>query len=213
MVYLRDLPTQYPWNPNAEADFTDKEIYSRFVEQEDASPVWRIPLYEPQDGFAFVGFRLSVFEKSSDAPVVVRLVRGSSVKPMFGVPLDLTETTTGAWTPLAFPLTHKILAIGEDALDLLITHSEPCWGRVDVIAQRFDDLLEDETGIQYAFRNPHTDAVDWILSPDNSLYRPHPMDGPLLRGKSKVLPSVLRLLDASREPWADTSQWQTVVAL
>lgn len=213
MVFLSQLSSQFPWNLNAEEDYSDKEIYTFRVSLEDASDSWRVPLLEPIDGFAFVGVRVTVFGQSSEYTMVPRLVQGATTKAMFGLPWDQTVLTNGAWAPLGFPLTHKMLAISEDSLDLLIRHTEPCWGRVDVLAQRFEDLMEDETGIQYAFLNHRTDKIEWILSETNLMYKPTPMDGPVLRGKTKLIPSVLRLLDFQRAVWSDRSLWKETVNL
>jgi len=213
MVFLSQLSSQYPWAANAAEDYSDKEIYTFRVSIEDASDSWRVPLLEPMNGFAFVGLRVTVFGQSSEYTMVPRLVQGATTKAMFGLPWDQTVLTNGAWAPLGFPLTHKMIAIGDDALDLLIRHTEPCWGRVDVVAQRFDDLLEDETGIRYAFLNHRTDKIEWILSETNLMYKPNPMDGPVLRGKTKLIPSVLRLLESERSAWKDTSQWKETVSL
>lgn len=213
MVFLSQLISQFPWNPNAPEDYSDKEIYTVRVSIEDASDSWRVPLLEPMDGFAFVGIRVTVFGQTSEYTMIPRLVQGATTKQMFGLPWDQTVLTNGAWAPLGFPLTHKMLAISEDALDLLIRHTEPCWGRVDVLAQRFEDLVEDETGITYAFLNHRTDKMEWILSETNRMYKPHPIDGPVLSGKVKLVPSVLRLLDIHRSPWTDQSQWKSSVNL
>lgn len=204
MVYLKDLKYQFPWNPNAPEDYSDKEIYTHRVSIEDASNVWRVPLLPPMDGFAFVGMRISVYGKDMNYTVTPRLVIGETEKGMFGMPWDNTLLSNGSWAPLGFPITHKMIAIGEDGLDSLIHHPEPCWGKVDFIAQRFDDLLEGETGISYAFLNHRTDKVEWILNKENFMYKPQPIDGPLYRGPLKVIPSVLRLLDKNRNDWQDT---------
>ena len=213
MVYLSQLSSQFPWNANAPEDYSDKEIYTFRVSLEDASEDWRVPLLEPMDGFAFVGIRVTVFGQTSEYTMIPRLVQGATTKPMFGLPWDQTVLTNASWAPLGFPLTHKMLAIDEDALDLLIRHTEPCWGRVDVLAQRFEDLMEDETGITYAFLNHRTDKIEWILSETNRMYKPHPVDGPVLRGRTKLIPSVLRLLDSQRTAWSDRTLWKPSVNL
>ena len=213
MVFLNELKHQHPWNPNAPEDLSDKEIYTHRVAVEDASSEWRVPLLPPLNGFAFTGLRISVYGKTMDYTTVPRLVIGATEKPMFGMPWDNAIASNGAWTPLGFPLTHKIIAIGEDGLDVLFQHSEPCWGKVDFIAQRFDDLLEDESDLSYVFLNHRTDKVEWILNQDNLMYKPHVMDGPVYRRKSKILPSILRLFDTNRNDWEDTQCFQNQVNL
>lgn len=210
MVFLKDLQTQWPWNPNQE-DFTDKEIYTHRVSVEDASDVWRVPVLEPLPGFAYTGLRVVVFGKDPNYTVVPRLVVGATNRSMFGMPWDNTLATNGSWSPLGFPLTHKTIAIGEDGLELLIKQTEPCWGKVELVAQRFEDILEDESNISYVFLNHRTDKVEWILNEENFMFKPHPMDGGLYRRTSKLIPSILRLLDKNRNQWEDTAvSWNAV---
>lgn len=213
MVYLKDLKQQFPWNPQASEDYSDKEVYTFRVSVEDASNQWRVPLLPPMNGFAYVGLRLSFYGKTMDYTTTPRLVIGCTDKPMFGMPWDNTIASNGTWCPLGFPITHKIIAIGEDGLDILIDHAEPCWGKVDFIAQRFDDLLEDESDISYVFLNHRTDKVEWILNQDNMMYKPHPMDGPVYRRKSKILPSTRRLLEDNRNGWEDNQLFWNQVNL
>lgn len=203
MVYLKDLKFQYPWNPQAAEDYSDKEIYTHRVDVEDASNVWRVPLLPPMDGFAYVGMRISVYGKDTNYTVTPRLVIGETNRGMFGLPWDHTLLSNGSWAPLGFPITHKMIAIGEDGLDYMIQHPETCWGKIDFIAQRFDDIQEDESNVSYIFLNHRTDKVEWILNKENLMYKPHPMDGAVYRQRAKVIPSVLRLLESKRNEWQD----------
>lgn len=203
MVYLKDLKHQYPWNPNAPEDYSDKEIYTHRVAIEDASNVWRVPLFTPMNGFAYVGLRVSVFGKDMTYTVMPRLVIGETQRPMFGMPWDNSLVSNGSWTPLGFPITHKMIAIGEDGLDFLIEHPDSCWGKVDFIAQRFEDILEDESNLSYVFLNHRTDKVEWILNEENMMFKPHRMDGPVYVGRSKLIPSMRRLLEDNRMDWQD----------
>lgn len=213
MVYLKDLKQQFPWNLNAPEDYSDKEVYTHRVSVEDASNVWRVPLLPPLGGFAFVGMRVSVYGKDTNYTMTPRLVIGETKKEMFGLPWDTTLLNNGTWAPLGFPITHKMIAISEDGLDYVIHHPEPCWGKVDFIAQKFDDLLENESGISYIFLNHRTDKVEWILNKENMMYKPNPIDGPLYKGRAKVIPSVLRLLDMNRNDWQDTLAFWAEVRL
>ena len=165
------------------------------------------------NGFVFVGMRVSVYKKSAEYTVTPRLVVGETTNEMFGLPWDNTLASNGAWAPLGFPLTNKIIAICEDGLDYLIQHPEPCFGQVEFVAQRLDDFQEDEKYISYMFLNHRTDKVEWILNPENFMYKPKPYDGPLYRGRSKLIPSMLRLLDKNRNPWEDTRIFQEEVNL
>jgi hypothetical protein len=203
MVYLTELSTQWPWNPKNK-DLSDKEIYTHRVSFEDASDLWRVPVFEPMKGFAYTGLRVSVVGKPADYTVVPRLVLGETDKAMFGLPWDNTLANNGSWAPLGFPLTHKIIAITEDGLDYCIKHTEPCWGQVEFVAQRFEDLLENEENLSYIFLNHQTDKVEWILDSKNYMYKPRLNEESVYTSSSKILPSVLRLLDVNRNAWADT---------
>ncbi len=208
MVFLNELSAQWPWrNPVMASanDLADKEIYTHRVAFEDASDLWRVPIYDPLPGFAFTGMRITIVGKDETYTVVPRLVVGGTEKPMFGLPWDQSVANNKTWTPLGFPLTNKIIAICEDGLDLLMKHPSACWGQVEFVAQRFDDLMEDEKEMTYMFMNHRTDKVEWILTADNRMYRPQLPNEPVYRGKVKLIPSVLRLLDEKRNPWQDTS--------
>jgi hypothetical protein len=211
MVFLNELQTQWPWNPNQD-DFSDKEIYTHRVSFEDASKVWRVPVLDPMRGFAFTGMRVSVYGKDTNYTMVPRLCLGATDKGMFGLPYDNTLLRNGEWAPLGFPITNKITAICEDALDYVIQHTESCWGVVEFAAQRFDDLLEDESEMTYMFLNHRTDKVEWVLNPVNRMYKPNlQFDPPVYKAKVKLIPSVLRLLDTERTKWPDTAiSWNQV---
>jgi hypothetical protein len=208
MVYLRDLPNQWPFNPQAPQDLTDKEIYTARVTVEDASKLWRCPVYPPMNGFAFVAVRLRIANKQGPSTPLGSLVLGATEKPVFGMPWD-NVLLEEKWCPLGFPLTHKMIAITEDGLDFLVHHSQECFGQVEFLAQRFDDLLEEEADMAYAFLNHRSDKVEWILTgKENILYKPQVHIDPVYHGKIKLIPSVLRLLDEKRQVWPDISQFQ-----
>ncbi len=211
MVFLNDLQTQWPWNPQ-DTDFSDKEIYTHRIDLEDASKVWRVPVLDPMNGFAFTGMRVSVYGKDTQYTMVPRLYLGYTKKSMFGLPWDNTLLNNGEWAPLGFPLTNKIVAICEDGLEYVFQHAEPCWGQVEFVAQRFEDLQEDESEMTYMFLNHRTDKVEWILSASNLMYKPNlQYDPPVYRGPVKLFPSVLRLLDKDRSKWPDTAlSWSQV---
>jgi hypothetical protein len=210
MVCLKDLKTQWPWNPNHQ-DLSDKETYTHRVAFEDAGALWRVPILEPMNGFAYTGFRICVVGKEETYTMTPRLAFGGTDKGVFGLPWDQTVSLNSSWTPLGFPLTNKIIAITEDGLDLLIHHEDACCGKVEFVAQRFDDLLEDEQDISYIFLNHRTDKVEWILNKKNMMYKPYPNEDPVYRQRAKILPSVHRLLDKNRNDWQDTAPfWMEV---
>lgn len=213
MVSLKDLKYQFPWNPNAPEDYADKEIYTHRVAMEDASTEWRVPVLPPLNGFAFVGMKVNVYGKETTYTMTPQLVIGATNRRMFGLPWDVTLLTNKSWAPLGFPLTHKMIAIGEDGLDYLIQHKEPCWGMVEFIAQRFEDILEDERNISYIFLNHRTDKVEWILNEYNLMFKPNPLDGALYPRRSKIIPSTRRLLEDSRNDWQDTQPFWSEVNL
>jgi hypothetical protein len=205
MVFLQSLSLQWPWNSNAPQDLSDKEIYTHRIALEDASNRWRVPILPPMNGYAYTGFRLTVFDRDELYTTVPRLVLGETEKSMFGLPYDQSVANNKKWTPLGFPLTHKMIAISEDGLDLMILHHEACCGQVEFVAQRFEDLLEDESDISYVFLNHRTDKAELILNQNNLMYRPDANDGPVYRRKSKIVPSILRLLGTNRTVWEDTT--------
>jgi hypothetical protein len=210
MVFLKDIQSQWPWNPK-DTDFSDKEIYTHRVSMEDASDSWRVPVLAPMNGFVYTGIRVSVFQKAVEYTMVPSLVLGATNKSMFGLPWDQTIVTNGSWIPLGFPLTNKIIAICEDGLDYVIKHPEPCCGQVEFVAQRFDDFQKDESELTYMFVNHRTDKIEWILNPDNLMYKPRSWDTPLYRGKVKLIPSMLRLQEKDKEPWEDSAlYWNQV---
>lgn len=213
MVFLKDIPSQWPWHVNAPQNLEDKEIYTHRISLEDASKIWRVPILPPINGFAYTGYRMIVFGRDESYTTVSRIVIGATLHDMFGVPWDHSAATHKKWTPLGFPLTHKMIAIGEDGLDLLISHPEKCCGHVEFVAQRFEDILEDETEMSYVFLNHRTDKVEWILNADNQMYKMNLIDGSVYRRTSKIIPSMLRLLDTNRNEWQDTTLVQNLVNL
>lgn len=208
MVFLRDLSTQWPFNPQAPQDLSDKEVYTARVAVEDASKQWRCPVYPPMSGFAFVAVRLRVVNQNTPATPLGSLVLGATDKPVFGMPWD-NVLLEDKWTPLGFPLTHKMIAVTEDGMDFLVHHGKECFGQVEFLAQRFEDLLQDESDMAYAFLNHRSDKVEWILTgKENILYKPQLNLDPIYHGKIKLIPSVHRLLDTNRQVWPDTSVFQ-----
>jgi hypothetical protein len=212
MVFLKDIQTQWPWNPE-DKDFSEKEIYTHRVAFEDASDVWRVPVLPPMNGFVYTGMRVNVFRKPVEYTMVPRLVLGETDKAMFGLPWDNSMASNGTWVPLGFPLTNKIIAICEDGLDYIIKHPDACCGQVEFVAQRLDDFLQDEKEFTYMFLNHRTDKVEWILNADNRMFKPYPYDGHVYQAKTKLIPSMLRLLDKNRHPWEDCSLYRDSVTM
>jgi hypothetical protein len=131
MVYLKDVQTKWPWDPNAPEDYSDKEIYTHLISIGDASKSWKVPVLPPMNGFIYTGIRILVFGKDSRYTVSIHLWENVSIR-------------NGIWTPLVFPLTKNIIEMKEGGFTLDIHHEESCWGKVEFIGERFDDLVENE---------------------------------------------------------------------
>lgn len=211
MVFLKDLKTQWPWSPNADEDLSDKEIYTHTIHLEDASDVWRVPILPPMNGFAFVGIHISIYGKGGSYSREARLVLGETDKPLFGPQWDTVSVKNTGWTPLGFPLSHKMIAITEDGLDILISNPEACGGRVELLAQRFEDILEVEEDISYLFLNEQNGKVEWVLNETNLMYKPFEQETPYYRRKVKLIPSTRRLFDGEKPDWPDiATSWEGV---
>lgn len=210
MVYLKDLSQQYPLCSTAKEDLSDKEIYTQYIDQEDASKVWKINLQGVMHGFAYVAFRIHVADEQPDYKVKTKLCIGVGNQVLFNG--NAIEAKQNTWIPLQYPLTHKMTAIDEDGLTIVIYNHEEKYGCVEVLAQQFGDLLSNEDALSYAFLKEKTDQVEWILTPNNYLYKaknvgeenyPHPV---------KVIPTISRLLDKDT-PWEDTDFYWPSVSL
>jgi hypothetical protein len=211
MVYLKDLAEQYPWNSTAEEAWEDKEIYTHHIDPEDASQQWIVPIFEPLQGFAYTGFRIHVLGKSEEYTMGCRLVVTHRQRNMFGAKYDTYKAKPKQWIPLAYPITHKMVAIDEDGLSLIIEHDEAVCGAVEFIAQRFDDMLKDESEISYCFLNDTHETIEFILSQNNYVIKPTKQYGPCYPHPIKVLPPISRLLDKQKTPWEDTeAYWNTL---
>lgn len=198
MVYLKDLSSQYPLCPTAPEDLSDKEVYIQYVDEEDACPIWKISLQGVMHGFAYVAFRIHVADEQPDYKVQTKLCIGETNRALFlHEPVEATQKT---WTPLQYPLTHKMTAIDEDGLTLFIYNRENKYGFVEVIAQNFNDLLSNEDELSYAFLK--NDEIEWVLTRQNMLYKAKNMGDPLYNAPIKVIPSIARLLD-KEHPWED----------
>lgn len=202
MVFLKDLSTQWPWRNEDPPNLNDKEIYTQRVYDEDASKQWKIQICPPLPGFAYVGYRVIPYGYHS-TPVTCSLVRGYSDKPLFKD--TLTTTQYHKWTPLPYPLVKRACSIYEDEHELLIKHNVACSGKVELVAQRFDDLLEDDSGLSYAFV---TNKVEYILTPNTQFYKPIP-EALTYDKPTKILPPVQVLLNG----WTDTDTYRVSVSL
>lgn len=203
MVYLKDLYAQYPLCLSAKEDLSDKEIYTQHIEKEDACKVWKISLQGVMHGFAYVAYRIHVADEQPDYKVKSKLCIGTSPTLLFNEKMDVKEAIQNTWIPLSYPLTHKMTAIDEDGLTIVIYNPEEKYGCVEVIAQRFDDLLENEDNISYGFLQENSEHVEWILSADNYMSKAKSYNEKSYHFPIKLVPSISRLLD-TENPWEDT---------
>ena len=186
MVFLKDLPQQWPW-ANTDMNLQDKEILTIRIdpdEYEKHQKTWKIPLYAPMPGYAFVGVRM-VIESKEEYIVSGQLSVGEREKSFFGSPWDKIVLSNRQWTPLPFPLTNRMIAMDEDGISITIYHDSPKIGKVECIAQRFDDILENETN--YAFWDNQKNSVLRILTKSGYFYRP-------LREAEDTFPQAIKLI-------------------
>lgn len=147
MVFLSEIREQWPWSPNAVKDYSDKEIYTHIVTPSITNQEWVIPVTAPMPGYAYVGIRLSVAGKHDTYSTSPRFVRENH-SPVFGHPWDIYTCTNTSWTRLSFPILHRMF---DQTIQILIAHDTPCFGKVELLAQKFDDLLEDDSHITYVY--------------------------------------------------------------
>lgn len=201
MVYLKDLKTQWPWNPSATVG-DDKIIYREEVAKEDANVKWSIHIEPPKHGYAYVGFRIVVDDMPDEYAMRSPLVYGYTVKPLFEEPFEGMTSKNGKWTPFVFPLTHRMIAIDESGLDIRVNHMTRRSGYVEMLAQRFDDLLEDESSMNYAFID-ETNTPVRLMTPKGQFYRPAFEQLATWESPVKIIPPTRRILDGTKPDWFD----------
>lgn len=209
MVFLKDLKTQWPWNADAEVG-DDKIIYVEEVAKEDASIKWRIPIEPPKHGYAYVGFRVVVDDAPVNYAMRANLVYGHTVKPLFEEPFEGMTCKNSAWTAFVFPLTHRMIAIDDEGLDIRLNHMTQRSGYIEMLAQRFDDLLEDESSMNYAFINETSRPVR-LMTPKGQFYSPAFEQLGLWEQPVKIVPPMRRILDTTKPDWFDDKiAWPTL---
>lgn len=154
MVFLSNLVNEWPWNKQASKNLSDKEIFTHRIPSIDTSQEWVLPVPPCLPGYAYVGIRINVFAQSSGQSVYPRFVYGSSRFPMLGHPWDIVHATYGDWAPLSYPMVSRLFKQPSKPVNLHITHERACFGQVELLAQRFDDLLEEDSNISYSFYDP-----------------------------------------------------------
>jgi hypothetical protein len=162
MVYLSNLATQWPWNGSSEKELADKEIYSQMISPSQTSDEWEIPIPSCLPGMAYVGIRIHVYGKK-DYSVYPRFVIGKRHFPLLGHPWDIQHCKNGEWAHLSYPILPRLLKQSEKgSVTLLIAHNTPCFGKIELLAQKFDDLLEDDAHISYAYYDPLLNEITMI---------------------------------------------------
>ena len=196
-MYLSDIRYSWPFKQDAPQNLEDKEIYTHWIEEEDASDVWRVSIPPPMDGFTDLAFRFLPTD-NDDSEVTFELVHGMTEKPIFKWVKPATATS-GEWTPFPFPILHRIIALTEDGVDLLIKHKGVKWGKVEILAQQLDDF-PDIKGLSYAFVDTIVNKITMVLTPENMMLLPFADRWPK---QTKLLPPLSRVLDVFRSEWCD----------
>ena len=151
MVLLSDIKTQYPWCNVTNALF-DKEILTQNIDEE--STTWRIPLLPCLSGFAYVGFKVNTYSDDVDVkPISAKTVQGARDKALFGMPDDMISIKEypSRYIPFNFPIVSRLCHLNEDEIHLVLTFDQAISGRVEIIAQKFDDLPEDDFRTKYYY--------------------------------------------------------------
>jgi hypothetical protein len=175
MVFLSELSSQWPWNQNAPKDYTDKEIYTQVVSPAFTNEEWVIPVHPPMPGYAYIGLRIAVAGKPESYCVSPRFVIGNQRFPIFGHPYDIQHCTNTKWSLLSFPMVPRLFQQSEKGtVNILVAHDTPCFGKVELLAQKFEDLLEDDSQITYGYYDILSDNISWIHTPDE-FYTPNNM--------------------------------------
>ena len=151
MVLLSDIKTQYPWCNVTNALF-DKEILTQNIDEE--STTWRITLLPCLPGFAYVGFKVNTYSDDADVkPISAKTVQGDRDKALFGMPDDVISIKeyTSRYIPFNFPIVSRLCHLNEDEIHLVLTFDQAVSGRVEIIAQKFDELPEDDFRTKYYY--------------------------------------------------------------
>ena len=154
MVFLSNLVNEWPWNKNASKNLSDKEIFTHRIPPVEISQDWVLPVPPCLPGYAYVGIRVNVFASPAGKAVYPRFVYGTNRFPILGHPWDIVHCTYGDWAPLSYPLVSRVFKQPSKPVNLHITHETACFGQVELLAQRFDDLLEEDSQISYSYYDP-----------------------------------------------------------
>ncbi len=208
MVYLRDLSNQWPWNAASVKDLADKEIYSQMHPSSETSDEWEVPIPPCLPGMAYVGIRITVFGKKNDYSMYPRFMIGKH--QLLGHPWDTQHCKNSEWFPLSYPMVPRLFQQKDKgSVTLRIAHNSPCFGKVELLAQKFDDLLEHDSNISYAYYDPILDQIGLIQTPDD-LYSADLLESgnvPSYPRRVKIL-SPLRYILSNEHAHGDTKPYQ-----
>jgi hypothetical protein len=215
MVYLSNLSTQWPWNGSDAKELEDKEIYSQMISPSETSDEWEIPIQPCMPGMAYVGIRVTVFGKHTNYSTYPRFVIGKNNFPLLGHPWDIQHCQNGEWTHLSYPMVPRLVKQpNKGSTTLLIAHSTPCFGKVELLAQKFDDLLEDDTEISYAYYDPILDEIT-IIHTDHHIYPANLLETGSVASyprRVKIL-APLRYILSRKDPKSDNRPYQLGVRI
>lgn len=170
MVKLTQILEQFPWNKDAPEDWSDKEVYTHTVDPEDCNHVWSVPIFSCMQDFAYVGFRIRA--NTQVYPNSVVLMSGDGKRhPLIGYKQDFQTYgfETVNWTLFKYPLPARLLALDEDEPILEIYFSSKVFGKVEFLAQKFDELEIYNRPLWFC-------ENDWclngrILTPNGNFYK------------------------------------------
>ena len=170
MVKLTEILEQYPWNPQASEEWSDKEVYTHTVHPEDMSNGWSVPIFSCLNDFAYVGFRIRTNTQTFPTSVVLMTGDGKR-KPLIGTKEDVQTSgyQTVNWTLFKYPLPARLLALNEDEPILEVTFSDKVYGKVEFLAQKFDELEVYNKPLWFC-ENDYC-ANGSILTPNGQFYK------------------------------------------
>ena len=150
MVRLSENISEYPWNSHAELRVDDTEILT--IRATDPSKVWKLPLLPCLPGFAYVGFKVSTYQTQSK-PLTARIAQAND-KPIFGAENDAISTQTlysEGYIPFTFPIVSRLCHLNKDEIHLVLSFKDKEAGVVQILAQKFEDLPQDDLRAKYYY--------------------------------------------------------------
>lgn len=165
MVTLSQILTQWPWTNNAIQSLSDKEILTHRISVEEASTSFRATLLPCLPGYAYVGYRIVCVDPNATVNEV-SLHYGGNGRCIFGSITDNQCRSERDWTLFNFPIVRRLCMMDNEKINLYVDFDRTVWGKVEFLAQRFDDLLEEDDQIVYNYRpnnNFPPECGGWIV--------------------------------------------------